>query len=217
VGKGRKNHDEVANEVSEVLLKIGGVPVYQDGDGSVHWVGEMTIDADGSPRAYGPEGCSPKPLDYLANAGYPGNWWGIVTDGYGEPYEQELGDPARWPWPGLYLSTTAYVVPNYGKYDARHYVDSEHVAFMVVPGNVRMSVPPKFMGCRAQITDLASGKVLDCVCADVGPSNHLGEASMAAAKFFGLDPNPKSGGSSDRERWQYRCWPGVEAKGYVLQ
>ena len=36
--------------MSEVLMKIGGVPVYLDPDGSVHFVGEFTIDCDGCPR-----------------------------------------------------------------------------------------------------------------------------------------------------------------------
>src|SRR4029077_560950 len=203
--------------MSEVLLTIGGVPVYQDKDGSVHWTGEMTIDADGCPHAYGPEGIQPPPLDYLANAGYPGNWWGIVTDDSGQPAIQEAGDSKKWPWPGFYISTTAYLVAGYGKYDCRRYVDSELVNFAVVPGNVRMSIPPKFMGCKALITDKNTGKKLECACCDVGPSSHLGEASMAAVKFFGLNSNPKNGGASDRTRWHYRCWPGVASKDYPLQ
>ncbi len=201
----------------QTLLKIGGVPVYYDEEiGRCWWTGEMTLDADGCPRAYGPEGCSPAPLDYLANAGYPGNWWGIVTVD-GEPFEQEKGALEKWPYPGLYVSTTAYLVPGYGSTDCRRYVDSELVPFSVVPGNVRMSIPPKFLGCRARITDKTHHKHLDCVIADVGPSNHLGEASLYAAKFFGVNSNPKNGGSSDRKRWLYECWPGEEAKGFVLQ
>jgi hypothetical protein len=133
----------------EVLLYIGGAPVYVEEDESVSRVGEMTIDADGSPRAYGPEGCCPEPLDYLANAGYEGNWWGIVTDSYGQPFVQKVGDLLVWPYPGLYLSTTDYLVPNFGKYDARHYLDSEHVLFMVVPDKVRMTVAPRCSAAAA--------------------------------------------------------------------
>jgi hypothetical protein len=202
--------------VSKVLLKIGGVPVYQDEDGSVHWVGEMTIDADGCPHAYGPEGT--KPLDYLANAGYPGNWWGIVTDAEGIPYVQRTGDGKdRAPWPGYYLSTTAYLVSGFDKYDARRYVDSENVCFAVVPGNVRTAIPPKFMGCKTVITDKNTGHSLECSCCDVGPSSHLGEASMAAAEYFNLSPSPKTGGSGDTTRWHYRMWPGVRSRDYPLQ
>lgn len=76
-----------------VLMKIGSIPIYWDESESKIWyTSEFTIDADGCPRAYGPEGCSPEPLDYLANAGYDGNWWGIVTDSYGDPYVQEKGN-----------------------------------------------------------------------------------------------------------------------------
>ena len=50
--------------MSEVLMKIGGVPVYLDPDGSVHFVGEFTIDCDGCPMAYGPDGCLPEPYDF---------------------------------------------------------------------------------------------------------------------------------------------------------
>jgi len=82
---------------------------------------------------------------------------------------------------------------------------------------VRMSIPPKFLGCRTIITDMKTDKELECACCDVGPSSHLGEASMAAAEFFGLSPNPKSGGSSDRTRWHYRMFPGVASKDYPLQ
>jgi hypothetical protein len=202
--------------MSEVLLKINGVPVYQDADGSVHWVGEFTIDADGCPHAYGPE--PPNGLDYLANAGYPGNWWGVVTDDSGEPYVQSGSDgPHKAPWPGYYVSTTAYLVSGYDKYDCRRYVDSEKVCFGVVPGNVRTSIEPKFMGCKMIITDMKTDKELECACCDVGPSSHLGEGSMAAAEYFGLSPSPKSGGSSDRSRFHYRCFPGVRSKDYPLQ
>jgi hypothetical protein len=208
--------------MSEVLLKIGGVPVfidyYDNGKEYVYWTGEMTIDADGSPRAYGPSGT--KPLDYLANAGSPGNWWGIATDNQesdGVPIVQGTEDP----WPGYYVSTTAYLVPGYKWSDPRRYLDSEAVLFTVVPGNVRKATVGICKGCRARVTDKKSregkGKAVECVIGDVGPSDHMGEASIALARFFGVNPNPKSGGSSDKTRFQYEMWPGVAAKGYALQ
>ena len=115
---------------------------------------------------------------------------GIVTDSDGQPYIQEHGDKEKWPYPGLYLSTTAYLVAGYGKYDARHYVDSAKVPFAVVPGNVRTSIPPKFLGCKSIITDMKTDKELECACCDVGPSSHLGEASMAAASIS-ASPQPE--------------------------
>lgn len=201
------------------LMHVGGQPVYWDEKESRIWyTGEFTIDADGCPRAYGPEGCSPQPLDYLGNAGYPGNWWGVATDKHGEPVVQMEDEPEMHPYPGLYVSTTAYLNSGFEDYDCRRYVDSEKVAFAVIPGSVRTAVPPKFLGCACRVTDKKNQKVIAGVaCCDVGPSNHLGEGSMWLAKQFGLDPSPKSGGSSDRKRFLWEFWPGIESEYYKLQ
>ena len=200
----------------EVLLKICGVPVYinrSDGE-HVWWTGEMTIDADGHPKCYGPSGT--QPLDYLGNAGSPGNWWGVACD----PNECD-GDPiiqgGRDPCPGYYVSTTAYFVPGYYYSDPRCYLHSGDVPFMVIPGNVRKATVGKCKGCRGKVTDNKTGKTIDCVVGDIGPSDHMGEASMAVADFFGIDSNPKNGGSSDETRFRYECWPGVAMQGFVLQ
>ena len=201
---------------SNILLKIGGVPVYWDGE-MIHYTGEMTSCADGSPRAYGPAGCHPPPLDYLDNAGYPGNWWGVTTDKYGNPYiQQTSSNDQMHPYPSLYISCTAYYHHAYPEYDCRRWVDPEKVMFSVIPSNVRGAVGPKFLGCRATITDVKAKETVECVCAEIGPSNHLGEASMLVCMHFGLDPNPKHGGSSDKKRFLYRFWPGVSAEGWQL-
>lgn len=199
---------------SDILLHVGGAPVWIKTHEHLTWVGELTVDADGSPRAYGPE--PPHGLDYLANAGYPGNWWGIATDSGdydGEPVVQGEGDP----YPGLYVSTTAYIYPEFAHTDPKRYVDSESVPFIVIPSSVRNACEGKCKGCRAIMTDLHTRKSITCVVADIGPSDHLGEASMAAARFFGIDDDPKKGGSSDSQRWRYDCFPGIPAKGFTLQ
>jgi hypothetical protein len=95
-------------------------------------------------------------------------------------------------------------------------VDAEKVLFSVIPGNVRTAVPPKFLGCRATITDQKKGFTIDCVCAEIGPGSHLGEASIAVCKAFGLSGDPKAGGSSDKKRWLYKFWPGFAAPGWEL-
>jgi hypothetical protein len=199
----------------EVLLKISGHPVYWDGK-VIELTGEMTSCADGSPRAYGPDGCHPPPLDYLGNAGYEGNWWGITTDKYGNPYVQQPGHSDMHPYPSLYVSCTAYYHQEYQEYDCRRWVDAEHVQFSVIPSSVRSAVGPKFLGCRATITDKKNGKTLECVCAEIGPSTHMGEASMAVCAHFGLKADPKAGGSSDAKRWLYRFFPGESADGWLL-
>jgi hypothetical protein len=207
--------------MSDILMHVGGDPVFidydEDGMEHVYWNGEMTVDADGSPRAYGPSGCQPPPLDWLENAGYPGNWWGIATDSGdydGNPVLQKESDP----YPGLYVSTTAYVHKGYDHTDPRRYVDSEKVLFSVVPGNVRKATKGICKGCKCRVTDKKKklGTVY-CVIADIGPSDHLGEGSMALCVHFKLNPNPKKGGSSDKTRFQYEIWPGVAAEGFQLQ
>jgi hypothetical protein len=200
----------------EILLKINGVPVYWVDETYVEFTGEMTSCGDGSPRCYGPSGCSPAPLDYLGNAGYPGNWWGVVTDSSGNPIVQKKGNPPKHPYPSLYVSCTAYGFPEYPEEDCRHWVDAEKVHFSVIPSSVRMAVPPKFLGCRATILDKKTDKELECVCAEIGPSTHMGETSMLVCKYFGLNPDPKAGGSSDKKRWLYRFWPGDPAVGWKL-
>ena len=205
----------VAAVAKQVLLKISGVPVYWDG-AMISYTGEMTSCADGSPRAYGPSGCSPAPLDYLGNAGYPGCWWGVTTNDDGIPYVQKTGNKPKHPYPSLYVSCTAYGFYEYPEDDCRCWVDAEKVMFSVIPSSVRMAVPPKFLGCRATITDKKTDTKLECVCAEVGPSTHMGEASMMAVKYFGLNPDPKVGGSSDKKRFLYRFWPGEAAVGWKL-
>jgi hypothetical protein len=200
----------------EVLLKISGQAVYWIDDTYIEYTGEMTSCADGSPRAYGPEGCYPEPLDYLGNAGYPGCWWGVVVDSHGNPIIQKKNNPEAHPYPSLYISCTAYFHPEYPEADCRRWVDAEKVHFSVIPSSVRTAVPPKFLGCRAIITDKKTGKELECVCAEIGPGTHLGEASMAACSFFGLNSDPKAGGSSDKKRWLYRFFPGDPADGWKL-
>ena len=88
--------------------------------------------------------------------------------------------------------------------------------FSVIPSSVRMAVPPKFLGCRATIFDKKTEKQIDCVCAEIGPSTHMGEASMAVCAAMGLNPDPKCGGSSDKKRFLYRFWPGDPADGWEL-
>ena len=200
--------------MSDVLITIQGTPIYIDVQEHLLWVGEFTVNGDGHPRCYGPKGT--KPLDYLGNAGRPGRWWGIATDNGqmdGEPIVQSERDPA----PGYYISTTAYVNDGFYYSDPRRYLHSGEVMFMVIPGNARMEVQGVCKGCRGRVTDKADGKVIECVVGDVGPTNHLGEGSMALAEAFGLSSDPKKGGSSDVTRFVYECWPGVAMEGFELQ
>src|SRR5947209_18462960 len=70
-------------------LKVGGVSIWQlQGQTAFFYEAGMAIDVDGAPQAYHPEPDSNLGLDFLANAGRQGNWFGIVTDN-----GQRDGDP----------------------------------------------------------------------------------------------------------------------------
>ncbi|WP_338814540.1 S-layer homology domain-containing protein [Bernardetia sp. Wsw4-3y2] len=147
---------------------------------------EMTINADGSPNAYNPSNTG---LDYLANAGYPGNWWGIATNSSGTPYIQRSFEPT----PGYYVSTTAMVDARYTDREPRRYANSETIPFLVLPASKAMGAK---LGDFGVIYNQRNGKFCYAIYADVGPTNHLGEASIKAAELLGINNNPKNGGQS---------------------
>jgi hypothetical protein len=157
----------------------------QEDPSGIFFTGEMTIDADGSPHAYHKD--NSKGLDYLANAGHPGNWWALVTDAAGNPIVQNNTDPA----PGFYISTTALENTAYPKAKAQHWVDSETIPFIVLPGGKKWG---QKLGDFAIVYNTQNGKITGAVYADVGPRDHIGEASIACANALGINSNPKHGG-----------------------
>ena len=109
---------------------IGGISVYRDELGAVLYKSGCTVNADGAVHAYAPDNSGLTALDYLANAGSPGNWWGIACDDAGKPYIQAPYHDA----PGFYVSTTALCNPKYTAFHPRRFVDSERYCFSVIPG-----------------------------------------------------------------------------------
>lgn len=173
----------------------------------------MMIDADGangqsSAPVYAPAGWGPT-LDYLANAGKPGNWYGIVTD-TGKADGTPVLQTKEHPKPGAYVSATSYRWPGFSRGDPRSYVDSNEVPYLVLPGHWRAEAKGIVCGCKGRITDWRTGKVLECGVFDFGPRAKLGEASIAAARFFGVPSSPKNGGTSDK-RFIYEFWPDIPA------
>src|SRR4051812_22059936 len=67
---------QVVPQASDLICRVDGRSVYKSNE-VVYWSSGMQIDADGCPRAYHPKNIG---LDWLANAGEPGNWYGLVTD-----------------------------------------------------------------------------------------------------------------------------------------
>lgn len=177
----------------EILARIGysDICTFREDRYAYFFEAGMTIDADGAYRAYHPE--PGKGLDYLANAGRPGNWWALVTDNgrkNGMPVRQTPTDPA----PGYYISMTSLMDSSKRRTDPRRYVDAETIPFFVLPGNARFGAS---LGDFGFAVNPHNGKFCGCIYADSGPRGHIGEGSIALAKALGIPSNPKRGGVSN--------------------
>lgn len=180
---------------SAVRELVGGSP------GLVFAAG-MQINADGSPRAYHPNGCG---LDHLANAGCPGNWWGIATKN-GKPCIQGRDHPA----PGYYVSTTKLEDRSKKEDDPARYVDSERINFIVLPRGMKGGAK---MGDFAVVIRRETGHYEYAICGDQGPPGKIGEGSIALAQALGINANPRNGGVGDGI--VYVIFPGTQ-RGWPL-
>jgi len=159
-----------------------------DKPGPLFWTSRLHVDADGSGRAYHPNG-SPPGLDYLANAGSQAHgWWGIAVGPSGKPYVQSEQDPN----PGFYISTTA--LEDYGlpRSNPARYVDSEKVPFFVLPSKPHFGAS---LGDLAMFFNLETGAKSWAIYADIGPANQIGEGSIKLNENLGLCADPKTGGT----------------------
>lgn len=173
--------------------------------GAYCYLAGMSVDADGAPNAYAPAGWTDssgrRSLDFLANAGGPGRWFGVATHNGGPdgtPIVQGPGDP----FPGAYVSQTALVDPSRPAADPLRYADSSKIPYVSVPRDVtraRVGVSGVRVGDVAAV--LRGGLVVGAVVADVGPAGEYGEGSIALAGALGLpfDLIGKSAGTGARE------------------
>lgn len=148
----------------------------------------MMIDADGAYRAYHLD--KSKGLDYLGNAGSPGNWWALVTDNgkkSGTPITQKPTDPS----PGFYISTTSLQDSVKDRTNPTRYVDSESIPFFVLPGNSTFGAA---LGDFGVAINPANKKMSACIFADNGPKGKIGEGSIALAAALAIPSSPKNGG-----------------------
>jgi hypothetical protein len=88
----------------KLLKRIGysNINTLDDDDSAFFYESGLMIDADGAYHAYHPDNRSG--LDYLGNAGHPGNWWALVTNNgqpSGSPLVQtdDTFPPRRWRTP----------------------------------------------------------------------------------------------------------------------
>ena len=158
---------------------LGGAAVVQSG---------LAIDVGGSPHAYHPDGHSG--LDFLANAGGPGNWYGILTDSNGTPVVQGPSDPA----PGYYVSATELQDVSKLPTDPRRYVDSETIPYIALPGPVMKKLGGPKLGDLAAVVNKNNGKRSYAIVAEASPARRLGEGSIALAKRLGLPSDPRRSG-----------------------
>jgi hypothetical protein len=160
-------------------------------DAALWWEGHLEIDADGAPNAYGPLGTAC--LDYLANAGKDGDWYGIVTDtgkGDGKPLVQGPQDPC----PGHYISTTALVNHALPESNPLRFVDSASVPYLSVPSDAEHGQGVA-LGDVCLAYNRLTNKFAAGVVADIGPKGKYGEGSIAMAQKIGVkNVSPKNGG-----------------------
>lgn len=167
-------------------MKIGQVEV-EVTEKLVRWRSGMAIDCDGSPHAYAPLASGLKALDYLANAGKPGNWYGLIVGLDDEPIIQGANDPA----PGFYISPTAFSDRTRPLHDPRRYIDSETVPYIAIPPDLVRLAGVK-LGDLAMV--LYNGVQCGAICADIGPRTRIGEGSVFLATQLHIPASPKNGG-----------------------
>src|SRR5437763_12004900 len=184
--------------MSGIIGNIKGSDIVEEDDGSVTFAAGAQLDGDGAngqfgePPCYAPKSYAGKTLDVLANAGGPGNWFGVVTDTGeedGHPVVQGSGDPC----PGAFVSATSLHLPGKdGKLLPRSspfkYVDSATVPFVVVPPMIIRGVAGVVMGCRAVVTNTKNGKSVESVVAVAALPYKLGALIMVCAKPIGFAP-----------------------------
>ncbi len=206
------------------IATINNSDIIELDDGSVRFFAGATIDGDGAngqfgqPPCYAPDCYDGQTLDVLANAGEPGNWCGVVTNTgteKGKPIIQKKTDPC----PGAYVSATSLCLPGEnGKplpdSSPLKYVDSATVPFIAVPPIIIQEVSRIVLGCHCLVTNSRTGRTTDAVVADIGPSDHLGEISVACARVLGVSTgttHPANGGGASSATIRYQLFPGKAA------
>ena len=169
---------------------VNAEPVWQlRGDSAFFFESGMTVTADGAPNAYHPTD-DDRALDFLANAGRPGDWHALVEDEDGEPHIQGPDDPA----PGYCVSTTALQDETKAKTDPRRYVNASEIPYVALPYN---QVGGAELGDFAVVVNRRNGRFSHAVFADLGPPRYLAVGSIALAKALGIPPSAKHGGTDD--------------------
>ena len=193
--------------------------IREDEEGRVFFEADGDIDADGAngqnggPAAYRDDN---RGTESLANGGMTLRNGKVIC---AKPWARDIvilgndNEPKVFPG-GIIASLTWYRHPGKPANDPAAYVDAETVPYIVVPPLIIQGTAGIVRGCKARVT--RGNKTVDCVVADKGPRNRIGELSIAAARALGLPPSPRNGGT-ERPEILYELWPGKAAPGFVLQ
>jgi glycosyl hydrolase group 75 (putative chitosanase) len=148
----------------------------------------LSVDADGAPNAYHPDN---RGIADLANAGTSGSWSGLAEDKNGVPFIQGPGDA----FPGYYVSSTDLADRTKAVNDPTRYVDASRIPYIVLPEGMeaRTGAHP---GDFAVVFNLQKGKSSPAIYADTGPTDRIGEGSVALAESLGLWSDARSGGTT---------------------
>ncbi|MBZ5662415.1 MAG: glycoside hydrolase family 75 protein [Acidobacteriia bacterium] len=175
------------------------VPIqYLPGASAFFYEAGMTIDADGAPNAYHPDNTG---LDDLTNAGGPGNWEGLAKNRYGDPFVQGADDP----FPGYYVSATALADRTRPVNDPLRYVDASKIPYIVLPGRMARQLGAR-PGDFAVVVNQRNASISYAIFGDIGPSDRIGEGSVALAENLGIRSNARNGGT--RGGILYLVFPG---------
>lgn len=193
--------------------------ICEDDDGKVYFTADADIDADGANGQAGGRAAymdDDSGSEFLANGGMRvvngkvvcAHSWARSIVILGEDNEPLVFSG------GVIASTTWYRYRHFARDDPSAYVDAETVPYIVVPSIIVQKTIGVVRGCFARVS--WNGRSVDCVVADKGPTNRIGELSIAAARALGIPDSPRNGGLN-RPEVLYELWPGVPAPGFELQ
>lgn len=166
----------------------------------------ISLDADGSPRAYHPDGNG---IDANANAGYPHKGWRSVLalnpQDPTKPYVQTGGVYA-----GYFVSKTSLRSHATPDTDPASYVNSEAIPYIVFPGAFYAIKGTGRYGDLVMARMVGTALESCAIVADGGPFKApLGEMSLAlAVALGGSNPNPRTGGGAPHGIFEYVVFPG---------
>jgi hypothetical protein len=148
-------------------------------------------------------------LDYLANAGHKGAWWGLATDtggASGHPLVQTTGE-----FKGFYIAQTALRDPTKPDANIGKYVDSRLTPFIALPQRV-IQAGVVSIGDLAVVYNTRNGRLEYAIVADQGPNDSIGEGSIALAASLGINTNMRAGTAGQDAGVVYLLFPGSAAK-----